>query len=184
VPPAQQLTADSGAGLDIATSSIACQGKFHCKILAFGCRTRRQRWASVIIPGSLTVGWPFANWLRLIVRPLVPTAAAFVGGGDRYRSTVLRDARYVTRPRVTTPVSRRRLPRPTCSGCSKAGKSAIPQVCATTRSSCWSHASACDRSRRRGCSRTTSTGAPGGSSCEARRPARAGCRCPPMSGRR
>ena len=25
-------------------------------------------WASVIIPGSWTAGWAFANWLRLIVR--------------------------------------------------------------------------------------------------------------------
>ena len=55
------------------------------------------------------------------------------------------------RPRVTTPVSRRRSRRTTCSGCSTAATSAIPRVSATTRSSCWSHAWACDRSRRRGC---------------------------------
>jgi pimeloyl-ACP methyl ester carboxylesterase len=31
VPSAQQLTADSNAGLDIAARSIACQHEFHCE---------------------------------------------------------------------------------------------------------------------------------------------------------
>ena len=81
------------------------------------------------------------------------------------------------RPRVTTPVSRRRSRRTTCSGCSTAATSAIPRVSATTRSSCWSHAGlAIDRS---GAAPvwTTSTGAPGGASCAARRLARTGYRC-------
>jgi hypothetical protein len=49
------------------------------------------------------------------------------------------------RPRVTTPVSRRRSRRTTCSAGSTAATSAIPRVSATTRSSCWSHTWACDR---------------------------------------
>ena len=81
------------------------------------------------------------------------------------------------RPRVTTPVSRRRSRRTTCSGCSTPSTSARPRVSASTRSSCWSHAGlAIDRS---GAAPVwmTSTGAPGGVSCAARRLARTGYRC-------
>jgi hypothetical protein len=118
--------------------------------------------------------------------PLVPTAAAFVGGGDWYRSTVLWDASEICHAARGSQhqVSRRRSRRTRAAAALTAATSAIPPVSATTRSSCWSHAWACDRSRRRGCGRMTSTGAPGGASCAARRPARTGYRCPPMSGRR
>ena len=83
-----------------------------------------------------------------------------------------------------TPRSRPRWRPPKLSGCWTRATGRRSAARATSRSCCCSRGSGCARSRSRGWSSRTSTGAPASSWCAARRAAMTGCRCPPTSARR